>query len=293
MSTIKGHGAKFSSRKDEAIAALLSQPTVAEAARVANIRPQTLGRWMKDPAFEAVWREARSGGLDQAIARLQKISGAAVSALLKVMFDIGAPPAARLKAAETVLRHAKAANEIDHLQARLSDLEHARDAADAKIPGPSADEPRRSPGAGHGAKFIRRKEDAIAALLTQRSVEEAARVIDIGSQTLYRWMKYPEFQAAWREAKRAAFGQANARLHQASGSAVTTIVRVMADSATPASARVRAADLALTHGITAMGEDIEARLSVLGYAADVAEAALRGDKRTFDEIAKDRPKAAA
>jgi hypothetical protein len=46
-------------------------------------------------------RAARSLGLDQAIARLQKISGAAVSALLKVMFDPGSPPAAQLKAAET------------------------------------------------------------------------------------------------------------------------------------------------------------------------------------------------
>ena len=96
-----GRTVKLSPRKQAAIIALLTQPTVAEAARVTNVRPNTLGRWMKEPAFDAEWRGARSLGLDQAIARLQKISGAAVSALLKVMFDPGSPPAAQLKAAET------------------------------------------------------------------------------------------------------------------------------------------------------------------------------------------------
>jgi hypothetical protein len=289
---VVGHGAKFNRRKDEAIAALLTQPSVAEAARVANIRPQTLGRWMKDPEFEATWRAARSAGLDQAIARLQKVSGAAVTALLKVMRDSGAPAAARLRAAETVLRHATAASEIETLQARLSELERAQ-VSKAETAGPPADKRRSSPPAGHGAKFRMKKEEAIAALLTERSIEDAARVIDVGPQTLYRWMKYREFDSAWREAKRAAFGQANVRLQQASGGAVTTIVRIMVDPATPASTRVRAADLSLCHGKTAMEDDIEARLSALGYAQDVAQAVLHGDKRNFDQIANDRLKAAA
>ena len=69
---------------------------------------------------------------------------------------------------------------------------------------------------GHGSKFSRKQEAAILALLTQRSVEEAARVAGIGTQTLYRWMKEPEFDAAYRRARRAAFGQSIARLQQGS-----------------------------------------------------------------------------
>src|SRR5690349_16593690 len=56
---------------------------------------------------------------------------------------------------------------------------------------------------GHGSKFTRKKEAAIAALLTHRNVEEAARAAGIGTQTLYRWMKHPEFKAALRKAKQA------------------------------------------------------------------------------------------
>ena len=60
--------------------------------------------------------------------------------------------------------------------------------------------------AGPGSKFTRKKEEAIAALLTQRNVEEAARAAGVGTQTLLRWLKLPEFQADYREARRAAFG---------------------------------------------------------------------------------------
>ena len=60
---------------------------------------------------------------------------------------------------------------------------------------------------GHGNKYERKKEAAIAALLTQRNIEEAAKVTGIGTNTLLRWMKDQGFQAAYREARRAAFSQ--------------------------------------------------------------------------------------
>src|SRR5258708_37801531 len=60
---------------------------------------------------------------------------------------------------------------------------------------------------GHGAKFSRKKDEAIAALLSQRNVEEAARTIGIGANTLLRWMQVPEFQVAYRAARRDAYLQ--------------------------------------------------------------------------------------
>ena len=117
---------------------------------------------------------------------------------------------------------------------------------------------------GHGAKFGRKKEDAIAALLTHRTVEEAARSLNIATKTLLRWMKEPEFDAAYRAAKRAAFGQSIARLHHLSSAAVSTLGKIMLDSATPPSTRVRAADSILDHTTKAIEiEDIDARLREL------------------------------
>ena len=117
---------------------------------------------------------------------------------------------------------------------------------------------------GHGSKFNRKREEAIAALLTHRNVEDAARAVGIGVSTLLRWMKEPEFEAAYREARRAAFGQSVARLQQASSAAVSTLLKVMVDPATPPATKVRAADSVLDHSAKAIEiEDIDARLTGL------------------------------
>jgi len=60
---------------------------------------------------------------------------------------------------------------------------------------------------GSGAKFGREKEDAIAALHSQRNVDEAARAASIGTRALMRWLQIPEFQGSYREARRDAFAQ--------------------------------------------------------------------------------------
>ena len=72
---------------------------------------------------------------------------------------------------------------------------------------------------GHGAKFGRKQEEAIAALLTQRNIDEAAKSIGIAPNTLLKWMKQPEFLTAYREARRDAYRQAIARLQQGTSAA--------------------------------------------------------------------------
>jgi len=124
--------------------------------------------------------------------------------------------------------------------------------------------------AGHGAKLPRKQEEAVAALLSQRNIEDAARAAGVGTRTLLRWLKLPEFQAAYREARRAAFGQSIARLQQASSAAVATLLKVMVDASAPAASRVRAADCVLDHASKAIEiEDIEVRVSELERAANL------------------------
>jgi hypothetical protein len=122
--------------------------------------------------------------------------------------------------------------------------------------------------AARGSILGRKQEDAIAALLTQRNVEEAARAAGVGVRTLLRWMKLPEFQSAYRQARRDAFGQAIARLQQGTSAAATTLLKVMIDPSAPASVRVRAADSVLNHAAKAIEiEEIEARVTALEEAA--------------------------
>ena len=122
---------------------------------------------------------------------------------------------------------------------------------------------------GHGAKFGRKKEAAIALLLTHRNTEEAARAISVVQATLLRWMKDSEFDAAYREARRLAFRQSVARLQQASSAGVSTLLNIMVDANAPESTRVRAADSVISYAAKAIEiEDIDARVSELERAAE-------------------------
>jgi uncharacterized protein YbjT (DUF2867 family) len=124
---------------------------------------------------------------------------------------------------------------------------------------------------GHGSKFGRKKEEAIVALLSHRNTEEAARAVGIGPATLLRWLQIPEFQAAFREAKWAAYSQTIGRLHQMSSAAVSVLGKVMVDPVTPPATKVRAADRILNHTIKAIEtENLEARLSELERATEAS-----------------------
>jgi hypothetical protein len=115
-------------------------------------------------------------------------------------------------------------------------------------------------------------EDAIAALLSQRNIDEAAHAAGIGTRTLLRWMKDPEFDAAFRKARRAAFGQTTARLQRGSSAAATILMKLMLDANTPASTRVRAAEIIVNHAAKAIEiEDIEARVAALELAAEASK----------------------
>jgi hypothetical protein len=125
---------------------------------------------------------------------------------------------------------------------------------------------------GHGTKFGQRKEAAIAALLTQRNIDEAAKAVGISAPTLIAWMKVPEFDQAYREARRDAFRQSVARLQQASGAAVTTLLKIMVDGSAPAATKLRAADIVLSHTSRAIEiEDVEARVAALERAAEISK----------------------
>ena len=124
---------------------------------------------------------------------------------------------------------------------------------------------------GHGAKFDRKKEAAIVALLTHRNIEDAAGAAGVGTTTLMRWLKLPEFQRSYREAKKEAFAQSIARLHYLSSAAVSTLGKIMLDSKTPPATRVRAADSILDHTIKAIEtEDIDARMVAMARSLRIS-----------------------
>jgi hypothetical protein len=123
--------------------------------------------------------------------------------------------------------------------------------------------------AAHKSMLGRKQEETIAALLTQRNLDEAAKAAGISQRTLMRWLKLPEFQVAYREARRAAYCQAVAQLQQGTTAAATTLLKVMLDQSTPASVKVRAAECVMNHSSKAIEiEDVEFRVAELERAAE-------------------------
>jgi hypothetical protein len=109
-----------------------------------------------------------------------------------------------------------------------------------------------------------RKSRAILALLQCSTREKAAQQAGVNAATLWRWLKEPAFQEALRQARREAFSQSTSRLQQASSVAVSTLLKVMTGSDTPATARVQASRsvIELAHKSFQL-EDLEARVGRL------------------------------
>jgi hypothetical protein len=118
-----GHGAKFGRKMEQAIAALLTRPSIEDAARLAGVGEKTLRRWLREPQFEVRYLRARREVVSQTIARMQQATGAAGITILKLMTDPNVPAAVRLRAAECVFDLAVKGIELEDLERRLSELE--------------------------------------------------------------------------------------------------------------------------------------------------------------------------
>lgn len=117
---------------------------------------------------------------------------------------------------------------------------------------------------GHGEKLSRKQDAFIETLLTVPTILEAAKVIGVTHTTAWRWLKEPSVQDAYRLARREVVQHAITRLQQATGRAVDTLLTIMEDIDSPASARVSAAKAILETAVRAVEiESLEARIATL------------------------------
>src|SRR4051794_17795764 len=109
-------------KQHKAIVALLNEPTMGAAAKHAGVGERTLYTWLTEPAFDTAYRTARRKAVQQAIGRLQQVSAAAVSVLVRVMANEQTPAGTRVMAAKSVLEFAIKAVELEDIEARLAAL---------------------------------------------------------------------------------------------------------------------------------------------------------------------------
>jgi DNA-binding phage protein len=114
---------------------------------------------------------------------------------------------------------------------------------------------------GHGDKS-RLREKAIAALLSARSLAQAAKKAGLSKATLYRWMQEPDFKAALRGARRDVVDATIGRLQAVTTEAVTALHAALTCDAP--TVRVSAARAILEFSFRSVElMDLEERLSAL------------------------------
>lgn len=96
-------------------------------------------------------------------------------------------------------------------------------------------------------QLTRRQRNAIGALLTSRTIQEAAEVTGAGEKTIRRWLDDRDFVAAVEAARAEALKVVLQRLSTLAVTAVETLEAVMLSGAAPHSAKVRAANATLAN----------------------------------------------
>ena len=109
-----------------------------------------------------------------------------------------------------------------------------------------------------------RQRRFIGVLMGAKSVEDAARLAEVGERTAHRWLTLPAFRSALSAALDDAMGQATRRAVAAMTEAVGTLEEVHTDGEAPTGARVSAARAILEAGPRLReASDLSQRLSEL------------------------------
>jgi len=122
---MSGNDRRGTPRKwEQAIAALLAQPTVADAARSIGVGESTLRHWLREPVFCEAYRMARRQAVEVAIGTLQQAAAEGVTTLRRNMSET-TPPAVQVRAAVAILEHAARGVELLDLAERVAALEES------------------------------------------------------------------------------------------------------------------------------------------------------------------------
>lgn len=114
---------KVNLKQQKAIMALLTEPTITQAAERSGVGETTLYRWMKEEEFDQAFRDARKKAFSQTISRLQQTTTNAVQTLEAVMGDEKAPASSRVTAAKTVIEMAFKAYELEDMAAKVEEIQ--------------------------------------------------------------------------------------------------------------------------------------------------------------------------
>ena len=123
----------LTAKQHRAIAALISSPTVGEAAKAAGVSERTLARWLSDPDFRMALGVAESDMIDGAVRCMIGDLAANHDTMRAIRDDPTNGPAVRLRAAVALSDDLLRWRELRNVEARLVALEAAYLGSEGKL----------------------------------------------------------------------------------------------------------------------------------------------------------------
>lgn len=112
-------------KQNKVLAALLTAPNKAEAAKAAGISPRTLRDYLADSTFQSEYQRAFGNMVEDAAAQARQSFAPALSTLREIVEDKSEDANARISAARAILSHGMKLIETTDILARLTELEAA------------------------------------------------------------------------------------------------------------------------------------------------------------------------
>jgi len=112
---------EISTKQEKLIALLLTEKTIDEACKKANVNVTTYWRWMKDENFLKEYRRARRGILENTVAKLQGATYQAIETLERNLTCEN--PGAEIRSAQIILEQSIKGLEILDVANRIEMLE--------------------------------------------------------------------------------------------------------------------------------------------------------------------------
>jgi sensor histidine kinase regulating citrate/malate metabolism len=133
---------------------------------------------------------------------------------------------------------------------------------------------------GHGERYSRKHAQAAEALLTARTLEQAAEMVNINVRTLKNWLRRPDFQAVYRDLKRQVNDVSSGRVQQLAGKAADALERLLESDREAVVAKVALGILAHVRRAVELDELAE-QLAELRVQVDALKRQQHGHGRRY------------
>lgn len=113
---------ELSPRQEKFLTALLENPSIASASKIAGISTSTGFRYLNDENFNKIYRARRRKAFGQVSAALTRVANMAIVCLAEIIADKSAPSTSRVNSCRTILQYAQSGLESESTAIEMKEI---------------------------------------------------------------------------------------------------------------------------------------------------------------------------